>query len=62
MESVQLKRPPNPCEKANLLAKIFFTWVLPIFQRGYKNAIKIDDIYEPLSCDRSESLGNRLEE
>lgn len=61
MESAQIKLPPNPCENANYLAKLFFVWTVPFFKKGYKKALKIGDIYEPLSCDKSESLGNLLE-
>lgn len=61
MESTQLKLPPNPCEKANYLSKLFFAWTVPFFKNGYTKDLKIDDMYEPLTCDRSELLGNRLE-
>lgn len=62
MESTQLKLPPNPCEKANCLSKIFLTWTVAFFKKGYEKILKINDICQPLICDKSETLGNRLEE
>lgn len=62
MESNRLKLPPNPYENANFLSKIFFIWTVPFYKIRYKKEINFDDVYGPLNCDRSESLGNRLEE
>lgn len=62
METVQRKQPINPCETSNCLSKIFFTWTLPFFKKGYQKTLQLDDIFEPLISDRSNSLGDRLEE
>lgn len=61
MESAQLKQLPNPCENATFLSKLFFSWMLPLLKLGYQKELKLSDVYEPLACDRSESLRNRLE-
>ena len=61
MESSRFKLPPNPCENANVLSKLFFVWALRFFKIGYQKVLKVNDIYEPLTRDRSEYLGNRLE-
>lgn len=61
MESTERNLPTNPCENANCLSKLFFAWTVPFFKKGYTKDLKIDDMYEPLTCDRSEVLGNRLE-
>lgn len=61
MESAQQKLPPNPNESSNFLSKLFFVWTLPFFKKGYKQVLTLDDMYQPLTCDRSESLGDRLE-
>lgn len=61
MESSQRKWPPNPRESANILSIIFFTWTWPLFKKGYQNILKLDDIFKPLRCDKSETLGDRLE-
>lgn len=62
MESSKRKLPPNPCEKANFLSKIFMTWTIAFFKKGYGKILKLDDVFQPLICDKSETLGNRLEE
>lgn len=56
-----MKLPPNPCENANFFSKTFFVWVMPFYKMRNRNGININDVYEPLKCDRSESLGDRLE-
>lgn len=60
MESAKRKLPPNPREKANILSVLFFVWTLPLFKKGYAKVLELEDIFQPLTCDRSESLGNRL--
>lgn len=62
MESNRIRLQPNPSENANCLSKMFFTWIFPFYKMRHKNAINMGDVYEPLKCDRSELLGNRLEE
>lgn len=62
MESIQRTLPPNPRERANCLAKIFFTWTVPFFKKGFKRALKLDDIFQPQKCDKSKLLGDRFEE
>lgn len=61
MESNRLKLPPNPCENANFLSKLFFLWTIPFYKIRYKNEINLDDVNRPLECDLSELLGDRLE-
>lgn len=61
MESARIEHPANPREDANFLSKLFFTWTIPFFRKGYKKILQIDDVYKPLSCDRSQQLGDRLE-
>lgn len=61
MESARLNLPVNPREKANVLSKLFFVWTIPIFRKGYTKVLQVEDIYQPLTDDRSEKLGDRLE-
>lgn len=61
MESTRRKLPPNPRENANFLSVLFFVWTLPLFKKGYAKVLELEDIFQPLTSDRSESLGNRLE-
>ncbi|XP_055319307.1 ATP-binding cassette subfamily C member 4-like [Sitodiplosis mosellana] len=60
MESTQYKLPPNPCDSANCLSKILFAWTVPFFKKNAK-VLKLDDMFQPMTCDKSETLGNRLE-
>lgn len=61
METSQQKFLPNPRDGNNILSKLFFTWTIPMFRRGYKKVLQMEDMYRPLKCDLSDSLGDRLE-
>ncbi|XP_055306698.1 ATP-binding cassette sub-family C member 4-like [Sitodiplosis mosellana] len=61
MESTQRKLPPNPREKTNFLSVCLFAWTIPLFKKGYRKVLQLDDIFQPLKDDRSELLGDRLE-
>lgn len=61
MESSRIKYLPNPCENANFLSKLFLAWIMPFYDLRNRDAINMNDVYEPLKCDRSEPLGDRLE-
>jgi len=51
---------PNPSETANPLSKLFFWWLIPLFRKGTKNGLVLDDVYNALSEDVAEDLGNEL--
>lgn len=61
MDSPRPKLLPNPSEKMTLLPRIFFVWTISLFRKGYTKVLQLDDIYESLKCDKSETLGERLE-
>lgn len=61
MESYQHELPPNPRETANILSIIFFGWTIPLFKKGYESVLQLNDVFRPLNCDKSQSLGDRLE-
>lgn len=61
MDTTQQKFRPNPRDSNNILSKLFFTWTIPIFKMGYKKVLQMEDMYRPLKCDLSDSLGDRLE-
>lgn len=61
MEAVHRKLPPNPREKTNFLSILFFAWTIPLFKKGYTKVLLLEDIFQPLKCDKSTSLGDRLE-
>lgn len=62
MESTQRKLPPNPGENLNCISKIFMTWTVAFFKKGYEKILKLDDIFQPLISDKSQTLGDRLEQ
>ena len=61
MDSSNVKKNPNPREKANLLSILFWWWTIGLFKTGYTKVLQTDDLYEPLKTDRSNVLGDRLE-
>ncbi|XP_076159035.1 ATP-binding cassette sub-family C member 4 [Alosa pseudoharengus] len=50
----------NPSAKANVISKIFFWWLNPIFSVGYKRRLEEGDMYRVLPEDGSERLGEEL--
>ncbi|KAM6893784.1 ATP-binding cassette sub-family C member 4 [Xenentodon cancila] len=51
----------NPVATANILSKIFFWWLNPLFKTGYKRRLEEDDMYRVLPEDGSERLGQELQ-
>lgn len=62
METNQPMLSTNPRESANFLSVLFFYWTLPLFRKGYSKILELDDLFQPLNADKSEILGDRLEE
>ncbi|KAJ8946513.1 hypothetical protein NQ318_004648 [Aromia moschata] len=52
---------PSPKEKAGLISELFFCWILPFFNYGYRNDIEAKDIYSATGSDLSKQLGDTLE-
>uniref|UniRef100_A0A8C4ILC3 Multidrug resistance-associated protein 4 n=1 Tax=Dicentrarchus labrax TaxID=13489 RepID=A0A8C4ILC3_DICLA len=61
MEVLQKEAKDNPSASANLLSKIFFCWLNPLFRIGYKRKLEEDDMYKVLPEDSSERLGEELQ-
>ncbi|KAK9880966.1 hypothetical protein WA026_014317 [Henosepilachna vigintioctopunctata] len=51
----------SPENSANFVSKLLFWWTIPFFKYGYKNDLKMKDVYNVMSSDRSEYLANELE-
>ncbi|XP_028427666.1 ATP-binding cassette sub-family C member 4 [Perca flavescens] len=51
----------NPAATASILSKIFFWWLNPLFRIGRKRKLEEDDMYEVLTEDRSDKLGQDLQ-
>ncbi|XP_053671125.1 ATP-binding cassette sub-family C member 4-like [Anopheles nili] len=52
----------NPRKGAFCLSQLFFGWLLPLFYRGSRRGLGKDDLTKCLKADRSEDLGDELEE
>ncbi|TKS67158.1 Multidrug resistance-associated protein 4 [Collichthys lucidus] len=61
MEVVRKEAKDNPSASANLLSKIFFCWLNPLFRIGYKRKLEEDDMYKVLPEDASDRLGEELQ-
>ncbi|GLD64868.1 multidrug resistance-associated protein 4-like protein [Lates japonicus] len=61
MERASKDGKTNPAATASLLSKIFFWWLNPLFKIGYKRRLEEDDMYEVLTEDRSDRLGQDLQ-
>ncbi|KAM3608366.1 uncharacterized protein V6R79_023940 [Siganus canaliculatus] len=60
MELVRKEAKDNPSASANLLSKIFFCWLNPLFRLGYKRKLEENDMYKVLPEDASDRLGEEL--
>lgn len=61
MESGTRKLQSNPRNNANWFSILFFGWTIPIFKQTYGKILDSCDVCEPLKCDQSKVLGDRLE-
>ncbi|XP_035030028.2 ATP-binding cassette sub-family C member 4 isoform X1 [Hippoglossus stenolepis] len=61
MEPPPKEAKDNPSASANLLSKIFFCWLNPLFRIGYKKKLEEDDMYKVLPEDASHRLGEELQ-
>uniref|UniRef100_A0A3B5LMU4 ATP-binding cassette, sub-family C (CFTR/MRP), member 4 n=1 Tax=Xiphophorus couchianus TaxID=32473 RepID=A0A3B5LMU4_9TELE len=61
METLNKEKEDNPSATANLLSKIFFCWLNPLFRVGYKRRLEEDDMYRVLPEDASQRLGEELQ-
>ncbi|XP_055606093.1 ATP-binding cassette sub-family C member 4-like [Uranotaenia lowii] len=52
----------NPRKGAFCLSQLLFGWLLPLFGRGCLHGLNKDDLTKCLKQDKSEDLGDRLEE
>ncbi|XP_061735042.1 ATP-binding cassette sub-family C member 4-like isoform X3 [Nerophis ophidion] len=61
METRRRDARDNPSVKANLLSRIFFCWLNPLFRVGHKRRLSEDDMYKILPEDASDRLGDELQ-
>ncbi|XP_034936721.1 LOW QUALITY PROTEIN: multidrug resistance-associated protein 4-like [Chelonus insularis] len=61
MEQKVSKETKHPVENASYLNQLFFIWTFTLFKKGSKNELTMNDIWPPLTRDKSEHLTNQLE-
>uniref|UniRef100_A0A3Q2X5M2 Multidrug resistance-associated protein 4 n=1 Tax=Haplochromis burtoni TaxID=8153 RepID=A0A3Q2X5M2_HAPBU len=61
MEPLRKEAKDNPSASANLLSKIFFCWLNPLFRIGHRRKLQEDDMYKVLPEDASDRLGEELQ-
>ncbi|XP_054470688.1 ATP-binding cassette sub-family C member 4-like [Anoplopoma fimbria] len=61
MAPLRKEEKDNPSASANLLSKIFFCWLNPLFKIGYQRKLEEDDMYKVLPEDASHRLGEELQ-
>ncbi|XP_015127764.1 multidrug resistance-associated protein 4 [Diachasma alloeum] len=52
---------PSPRRSTNVLGRLFFWWLKPLFVYGRRNDLEVKDLHNTLPPDLSEPLGNTLE-
>jgi ATP-binding cassette subfamily C (CFTR/MRP) protein 4 len=60
MDFTPKKQYSNPRQKANPVSALFFWWINPLFWKGYKKGLVVDDLYSALKEDESEKLGEKV--
>ncbi|KAJ8929216.1 hypothetical protein NQ314_018095 [Rhamnusium bicolor] len=51
----------HPIDRANIISRLFFCWLLPYFAKGFKRELNEDDMYHAIRKDESKRLGDKLE-
>ncbi|KAH8383276.1 hypothetical protein KR009_007659 [Drosophila setifemur] len=62
MDSSAKPQRKNPRQHANIISQLIFAWALPLLYRGSRRGLNTDDLTQCLEEDRSEQLGDRLED
>lgn len=60
MDFQDKERVKNPREKANPLSALFFWWINPLFRKGSKKDLVLNDLYDVLTEDESKRVGDTV--
>jgi ATP-binding cassette subfamily C (CFTR/MRP) protein 4 len=52
---------PNPRDNTNPISKLLFWWIVPLFRKGFKKDLALDDVYNAPKEDVSYKLGDQLQ-
>uniref|UniRef100_A0A1E1XAH8 Putative abc transporter n=1 Tax=Amblyomma aureolatum TaxID=187763 RepID=A0A1E1XAH8_9ACAR len=58
---LEIRQPANPVETANCVSKLLFSWVTPLFRKGYRRTLQVEDLYACPKWERSERKADRLQ-
>ncbi|XP_073971785.1 ATP-binding cassette sub-family C member 4-like isoform X2 [Rhodnius prolixus] len=62
MDSINISQRENhPRKLASPLSVISFSWLIPLFLKGWKEDLDLEDLYKPLKDHSSNFLGEKLE-
>ena len=54
-------RTPCPYDESSLFSRIFYIWVFPLFTKGYKKTLDLEDLYACVKKDDPLVATERLE-
>ncbi|CAN7997610.1 unnamed protein product [Ixodes hexagonus] len=60
-QELEIKQPANPVETASCVSRLFFSWVTPLFSKGYRRTLQVEDLYACPKWERSERKADRLQ-
>ncbi|XP_035673618.1 multidrug resistance-associated protein 4-like isoform X1 [Branchiostoma floridae] len=61
MERKTRPRKPNPMLSANFMSRASFSWLDPLFAKGYRKRLEESDLYNVIEEESSQKLGGDLE-
>ncbi|XP_070538062.1 ATP-binding cassette sub-family C member 4-like isoform X3 [Ptychodera flava] len=61
MDEFKKEAQKNPIQTANIISKLFYWWLNPLFKHGYSRALEVKDMYKTLPEDSAEKLSDDLE-
>lgn len=60
-QELEIRQPPNPVETASCVSRLLFSWVTPLFRKGYRRTLQVEDLYACPKVERSERKTDRLQ-
>ena len=61
MDFTPKKTNPNPVKNSNPISRGLFLWTIPLFLKGRKQDLTVDDLYDVRASDTSKKVGDQLE-
>lgn len=62
MDSGRKPDKENPRRGVNIISQILFIWIIPLFWNGVRRGLTTDDLTKCLDKDKSDKLGDELEQ